>query len=255
MKRINDMIQILEEKGRFKETKNSGLSMRERLSKMKDSALNLVTDEVDEMDDKTMIARDEKEDKKGMFGSLKNKFNKAEEEPEEEEFNDDKTIKIVGFNKAEDDYLEILEGTQTMSELDVLKELQSQERAPEDDIFSRGASTSNSNDNVKSYSKMFEEEAVNTTSAVSPKTMESTMPFDAVEENEKYKNYKIPPVTLLNKVNIKSNENVKKSVIKNAGLLEKTLSDFGVEATISQVTVGPTITRYEVQPKPGVKVS
>lgn len=240
---------------RFKETKNSGLSMRERLSKMKDSALNLVTDEVDEMDDKTMIARDEKEDKKGMFGSLKNKFNKAEEEPEEEEFNDDKTIKIVGFNKAEDDYLEILEGTQTMSELDVLKELQSQERAPEDEIFSRNNSSSNSNNDVKAYNNMFEEETVNTTSAVSPKTMDATMPFDAVEENEKYKNYKIPPVTLLNKVNKKSNENVKKAVIKNAGLLEKTLSDFGVEATISQVTVGPTITRYEVQPKPGVKVS
>ncbi|MBT2156871.1 hypothetical protein KK425_17145 [Clostridioides difficile] len=37
---------------------------------------------------------------------------------------DDKTIKIVGFNKAEDEYLEILEGTQSMPELDVLKELQ-----------------------------------------------------------------------------------------------------------------------------------
>ena len=37
---------------------------------------------------------------------------------------EDKTIKIVGFNKAEDDYLEILEGTQSMPELDVLKELQ-----------------------------------------------------------------------------------------------------------------------------------
>ena len=241
---------------KFKETKNSGLSTKERISKMKDAALNLVTDEVDEMDDKTMIARDAKDEKKGMFKGLKDKFNKSEEEDfEDDEFNDDKTIKIVGFNKAEDDYLEILEGTQSMSELDVLKELQSQEREPSEDLFKRDNSSSNSNDDVKTYNKMFEDEKVNTTSAVSPKTMESTMPFDAVSENEKYKNYKIPPVTLLNKVNKKSNENVKKSVIKNAGLLEKTLSDFGVDATISQVTVGPTITRYEVQPKPGVKVS
>ncbi len=37
---------------------------------------------------------------------------------------DDKTIKIVGFNKAEDDYLEILEGTQSIQNLDVLKNLQ-----------------------------------------------------------------------------------------------------------------------------------
>ena len=241
---------------KFKETKNSGLSTKERISKMKDAALNLVTDEVDEMDDKTMIARDAKDEKKGMFKGLKDKFNKSEEEDfEDDEFNDDKTIKIVGFNKAEDDYLEILEGTQSMSELDVLKELQSQEREPSEDLFKRDNFSSNSNDDVKTYNKMFEDEKVNTTSAVSPQTMESTMPFDTALENEKYKNYKIPPVTLLNKVNKKSNENVKKSVIKNAGLLEKTLSDFGVDATISQVTVGPTITRYEVQPKPGVKVS
>lgn len=241
---------------KFKETKNSGLSTKERISKMKDAALNLVTDEVDEMDDKTMIARDAKDEKKGMFKGLKDKLNKSDEDDfEEDEFNDDKTIKIVGFNKADDDYLEILEGTQSMSELDVLKELQSQEREPAEDLFKRNDSTQNSNDDVKTYNKMFENESVNTTSAVSPKTMDSTMPFDTALENEKYKNYKIPPVTLLNKVNKKSNENVKKSVIKNAGLLEKTLSDFGVDATISQVTVGPTITRYEVQPKPGVKVS
>lgn len=241
---------------KFKETKNSGLSTKERISKMKDAALNLVTDEVDEMDDKTMIARDAKDEKKGMFKGLKDKLNKSDEDDfEEDEFNDDKTIKIVGFNKADDDYLEILEGTQSMSELDVLKELQSQEREPAEDLFKRNDSTQNSNDDIKTYNKMFENESVNTTSAVSPKTMDSTMPFDTALENEKYKNYKIPPVTLLNKVNKKSNENVKKSVIKNAGLLEKTLSDFGVDATISQVTVGPTITRYEVQPKPGVKVS
>lgn len=241
---------------KFKETKNSGLSTKERISKMKDAALNLVTDEVDEMDDKTMIARDAKDEKKGMFKGLKDKLNKSDEDDfEEDEFNDDKTIKIVGFNKADDDYLEILEGTQSMSELDVLKELQSQEREPAEDLFKRNDSAQNSNDDIKTYNKMFENESVNTTSAVSPKTMDSTMPFDTALENEKYKNYKIPPVTLLNKVNKKSNENVKKSVIKNAGLLEKTLSDFGVDATISQVTVGPTITRYEVQPKPGVKVS
>ena len=50
-------------------------------------------------------------------------------------------------------------------------------------------------------------------------------------------------------------ENGKKKVLKNASLLEQTLLDFGVEAKVNQVTVGPTITRYEIQPSPGVKVS
>lgn len=53
----------------------------------------------------------------------KNKHNEEIVIESEEDIND-KTIKIVGFNKAEDEYLEILEGTQSMSELDVLKELQ-----------------------------------------------------------------------------------------------------------------------------------
>ncbi len=240
---------------KFKETKNSGLSPKERFGKIKDAALNLVTDEVDEMDDKTMIA---KEEKKGVFGGIKERLKHDNESisQEDDEFNDDKTIKIVGFNKAEDDYLEILEGTQSMSELDVLKELQNQEKTfdKREKIEDTNPSMSNfsmNNNDIKNYNSPFEKEK--NVNKISP--LESTMSFETKADNEKYKNYTLPPVTLLNKVNKKSNENVKKSVIKNAGLLEKTLSDFGVDASISQVTVGPTITRYEVQPKPGVKVS
>jgi len=70
-----------------------------------------------------------------------------------------------------------------------------------------------------------------------------------------YDNYKKPSIDLLNKAPKKADENGKKRVLKNAALLEKTLADFGVEAKINQVTVGPTITRYEIQPSPGVKVS
>ena len=42
----------------------------------------------------------------------------------EEAKNCDKTIKIVGFNKADDDYLEILEGTQGLSDLEILQKLE-----------------------------------------------------------------------------------------------------------------------------------
>lgn len=231
---------------KFKETKGSGLSAKDRFGKMKDAALNLVTDEVDEMSDKTMIA---KEEKKCVFDGIKGMLNQNGEDTSEDEFNDDKTVKIVGFNKADDDYLEILEGTQSMSELDVLKELQNQEIDSEKN--NNDMDTSSKDDSVKSYNRMFEDEkTIN-----KPSSLESTMPFDSTLENEKYKHYTLPPVTLLNKVSKKTNDNEKSTVIKNAKLLEKTLSDFGVDAAISQVTVGPTITRYEVQPKPGVKVS
>ncbi len=80
----------------------------------------MMTDEVDD----TTINK-----KPGFFfkGLMSKGRNTDEEDEYFEEENsdgvDDKTIKIVGFNKAEDEYLEILEGTQSMPELDVFKRI------------------------------------------------------------------------------------------------------------------------------------
>lgn len=47
----------------------------------------------------------------------------------------------------------------------------------------------------------------------------------------------------------------KKELIENASKLEEILSNFGVDAKVTQVTKGPSVTRFELQPSPGVKVS
>ena len=47
----------------------------------------------------------------------------------------------------------------------------------------------------------------------------------------------------------------KKDLLENAAKLEETLMSFGVEAKILQVTKGPSVTRFELQPKAGIKVS
>lgn len=72
---------------------------------------------------------------------------------------------------------------------------------------------------------------------------------------ENYDNFKLPSFELLKdiKTNIKSTE--KKEVLLNANKLIDTLNNFGIEAKILQVSIGPSITRYEIQPAPGVKVS
>ncbi|AVX19447.1 DNA translocase FtsK [Carboxydocella sporoproducens DSM 16521] len=44
-------------------------------------------------------------------------------------------------------------------------------------------------------------------------------------------------------------------ILQNAALLEQTLSHFGIKAQVTDFSRGPTITRYELQPAPGVKVS
>ena len=38
-------------------------------------------------------------------------------------------------------------------------------------------------------------------------------------------------------------------------MLEHVLSDFGITAKVVNATQGPTVTRYEIEPAPGVKVS
>ncbi len=68
--------------------------------------------------------------------------------------------------------------------------------------------------------------------------------------------YKFPTIDLLNNNNLnKLNKDDKRDLINNAARLEETLSSFGVEAKVVQVTKGPSVTRFELQPNAGVKVS
>ncbi|HKL10330.1 MAG TPA: DNA translocase FtsK [Clostridia bacterium] len=73
--------------------------------------------------------------------------------------------------------------------------------------------------------------------------------------SENYRQYRLPDMKLLDKTPEIGKEMDKKSVLKKAKNLERILDDFGVDAKVIQVSRGPTITRYEIQPKPGVKVS
>ncbi|HHV71962.1 MAG TPA: DNA translocase FtsK [Clostridia bacterium] len=68
-------------------------------------------------------------------------------------------------------------------------------------------------------------------------------------------NYSFPPISLLNKDIKGQTFKNKKELHQSTKLLEDTLLSFGVNAKVVKVSRGPTITRYEVQPAPGVKVS
>ena len=76
-----------------------------------------------------------------------------------------------------------------------------------------------------------------------------------VHQEKSVPNYKIPPTSLLSLPVESKQNNGKKEVMTNVKILEDTLKNFGVSATVSQVSVGPTITRYELSLSPGVKVS
>lgn len=70
------------------------------------------------------------------------------------------------------------------------------------------------------------------------------------------KEYVFPSINLLSKgEETTNNKDVSRTALANAKKLEDTLASFGVEAKVLQIHKGPTVTRYELQPKQGVKVS
>ena len=65
--------------------------------------------------------------------------------------------------------------------------------------------------------------------------------------------YHFPSLDILAKG--KGSQNNKEEVAHNAMMLENVLSNFGITAKVVNATQGPTVTRYEIEPAPGVKVS
>lgn len=68
-------------------------------------------------------------------------------------------------------------------------------------------------------------------------------------------NYQFPPLSLLKAVQASDQSSDKDKTRQNTAILEETFKSFGVEVNVKKAILGPTITRYEVQPAVGVKVS
>ncbi|MBQ0040730.1 MAG: hypothetical protein KBS56_01735 [Clostridiales bacterium] len=77
----------------------------------------------------------------------------------------------------------------------------------------------------------------------------------ALSTNNDDSNYEMPSFGLLKKGAGGKQQMTDIQLEQRADLLEQTLRDFGVEATVLEVTQGASVTRYEVQPATGVKVS
>ena len=68
-------------------------------------------------------------------------------------------------------------------------------------------------------------------------------------------NYEYPPTSLLGKSSKKVSKTGAKALTEKATQLQKTLHSFGVSAKVENISVGPAITRYELKPAEGVRVS
>lgn len=83
---------------------------------------------------------------------------------------------------------------------------------------------------------------------------------EAIEEEpepeEEKPVYILPPIDILTRPEVRSNRaEVVEEMREKAEVIKNTLSSFGVEVKIKDIFRGPSITRYEIQPGPGIKVS
>lgn len=81
---------------------------------------------------------------------------------------------------------------------------------------------------------------------------------ETIQENSEQKpvkEYKFPPLKLLKSGKGKGTKSNEASVRETAMKLKNTLENFGVNVTVTDYSCGPSVTRYELQPEQGVKVS
>ncbi len=75
------------------------------------------------------------------------------------------------------------------------------------------------------------------------------------EQAEQEPTYQLPPLSLLKQSSNTRPSQMAKEINRNAQILEETLENFNVRAKVTDVSCGPSVTRYELEPAPGVKVS
>lgn len=79
---------------------------------------------------------------------------------------------------------------------------------------------------------------------------------DKVKPQElKIGDYQLPPLDLLDSPPPLEARQIKEDLETNARILEDTLEDFGIQVKVTDIERGPVITRYELEPAPGVKLN
>jgi len=79
--------------------------------------------------------------------------------------------------------------------------------------------------------------------------------YQEPKQEPKVDEYQVPHLSLLSDSFAEDKTDTKLSIDENVKILEKTFTNFGINAKVVGVIQGPTVTRYEIRPAPGVKIS
>ncbi len=84
---------------------------------------------------------------------------------------------------------------------------------------------------------------------------ETSEPKTKPQQPLKIGDYRLPALDLLDSPPPLEARQIKEDLTNNARILEETLEDFGITVKITDIERGPIITRYELEPAPGVKIN
>jgi len=79
--------------------------------------------------------------------------------------------------------------------------------------------------------------------------------YQISKQEPKIDSYQVPSLSLLSDSYAEEKTDTKLNIEENVKTLEKTFTNFGIDAKVVGVIQGPTVTRYEIHPAPGVKIS
>lgn len=108
---------------------------------------------------------------------------------------------------------------------------------------------------IDSFQSQTEAQAVQAKQMADPELDEGgELEFEISEEAED-RDYELPPSTLLDSIPAADQSGEYQKIEKNIGVLEQTFKSFGVDAKVVKASLGPAVTKFEIQPAVGVKVS
>lgn len=108
---------------------------------------------------------------------------------------------------------------------------------------------------IDSYQRRVQTDEQNKKRAVEEEPAnENNLEFEIKMEVENT-DYQLPPVTLLDEIKETDQTNEYTLIQQNVKKLEETFASFGVDAKVTKANLGPAVTKYEIQPAVGVKVS
>lgn len=107
---------------------------------------------------------------------------------------------------------------------------------------------------IDSYQERYQEEEKQLEIAQEEEVENELVEFELAGETENL-DYHLPPSVLLNDIPLTDQSAEYDSIEKNVEILQQTFQSFGVDAKVVRASLGPAVTKYEIQPAVGVKVS